>query len=254
MLHVIFSSHLEWKEVWPKLAEYHLLIPDLPCHSKSKNVCRREDFSIQLCSEYVADMIRAHAHDGRAHVVGISSAGGWTALELARKYPEMVKSVFDSGAWPVMGFNAAVQNSPRLIYSGLWALLHSPAGKTNFFKASGLGGDYYNDELFAEIRGNLSSRLAKSGIASGLGYDWLEEVGKTGVRILFMAAGAHDSLSRARKAGQVVSSQGNSEAAVYTLPGAAHAWNLQYPALFAKSIRCWIERSPMPADFEEVPL
>lgn len=199
-------------------------------------------------------MIRTHAHDGRAHVVGISSAGGWTALELARKYPELVNSVFDSGAWPVVGFDAAVQNSPRLIYSGLWALLHSPAGKKNFFKASGLGGEYYNDELFAEIRGNLSARLAKSGIASRLGYDWLGEVGKSGVRILIVAAGAHDNVSRARKAGQVVCSQENGEAVVYTIPGAAHAWNLQQPALFAKSIRCWVERLPMPPEFQALPL
>lgn len=254
MLHVIFSSHLEWKEVWPKLAEYHLLIPDLPCHSRSKNICRREDFSVELCADYVADMIRLHAHDGRAHVVGISSAGGWTALELARKYPEMVNSVFDSGAWPIVGLEAAVQNSPRLVYSGLWALLHSPAGKKNFFKATGLGGEYYNDELFSEIRGNLSSRLAKTGVASGLGYDWLKEVGKSGVRILFVAAGAHDSPSRARKAGQVVCAQENGKAVVYIIPGAAHAWNLQQPALFAKSIRCWVEGSPMPSEFEALPL
>lgn len=229
-------------------------MPDLPCHSRSKRVCRREDFSIERCADHVAEMIRAHAHDGRAHIVGISAGGGRTALQLAMKYPELVKSVFDSGAWPVTGFRLTVEKSPRLMYLGLWTLLHSPAGKTNFFKATGLGGEYYNDELFSEIRGNVSSRLAQANVAVDWDYDILEQIGEAGVRVLFVAAGTHDSPTLARKAGQAVNSQDNGEAYVYTITDAAHAWNLQQPALFAKSIRCWIERQPMPSEFKELSL
>lgn len=86
LLHVLFSCGLEWKQVCPKLSSYHLLVPDLPCHSASRGVCRREDFSLELCADYVADLIRERAHDGRAHLVGMST-GGFVALELARKYP-----------------------------------------------------------------------------------------------------------------------------------------------------------------------
>lgn len=74
MLESSVSSHLEWKHIWPKLAEYHLLIPDLPCHSKSRNVCKKEEYSVGLCANAVADMIREHAHDGRAHIVGVVSS------------------------------------------------------------------------------------------------------------------------------------------------------------------------------------
>lgn len=88
LLHVLFSCGLEWKYVCPKLSSYHLLVPDLPCHSASRDVCRREDFSFEMCADYVADLIRERAHDGRAHLVGVSM-GGFVALELARKYPQV---------------------------------------------------------------------------------------------------------------------------------------------------------------------
>lgn len=255
LLHVLFSSHLEWKEVWPKLTDCHLLVPDLPCHSKSKGACRRDDFSVETCVEHVADMIREHAHDGRAHVVGISSLGGWSTMELARKYPELVRSALVSGAWPLDGYRATIATSPRLVYSGLWSLLHSPAGKKKFFQLSGLSGEYYNDELFHEIKGNCSSRLARAGFAChGWGYDWLGEVGRSGVRMGFVIAGAHDSHLHGLRAGQCIHAQENGDASVYVIPGAAHAWNLQLPALFARSIQCWVNQWPMPTELEELRL
>lgn len=242
--------------MWPKLPEYHLLIPDLPCHSKSKNVCRRDKFSIELCAEHVAAMIRSHAQDGRAHVVGLSSGGGFVAMQLARKYPELLKSLFTSGAWPLTGYRLTVRNSPRLLYSGLWALLHTPAGKKKVFQAARLGGDYYNDEVFEEVKGNMSSHLFKKGVSNTYGCDWMEEVGRAGVRMVIVAAGKGeiDSVHHARKAGQVANSQENGQASVYVVPGAAHAWNLQLPALFAKGIQCWVEQRPMPTEFEALAL
>lgn len=258
MLHVIFSSHLEWKDIWHKLPGYHLLMPDLPCHSQSKDVCRQQDFSVELCTEHVADMIRKHAHDGRAHVVGFLDGGGWTTMELTRRYPELVKSAYVAGAWPLTGIRATIANCPRLTYTGLWALLHSPAGKKMFFAASGLSGEYCNDELLAQIKANMSSRLAKAALGCNgnpdKGYEWLGEVGRAGVRMVFMAGAVHDSIPHARKAGQVINAQERGDASVFVVPGASHAWNLQFPVLFARSVQCWVEGRPMPAEFEALAL
>lgn len=126
----LVSSHLEWKHIWPKLAEYHMLIPDLPCHSKSRNVCKKEEYSVGLCADLVAEMIREHAHDRRAHVVGVGTSG-FIALDIVRRHPDVVTSGFISGAWPQKGMRLTVTNHPRLLYAGLWSILHSRKYRSN---------------------------------------------------------------------------------------------------------------------------
>lgn len=120
----LVSSHLEWQQIWPKLAEYHLLMPDLPCHSKSRNICKKEDYSVGLCADLVADMIREHAHDGKAHLVGIGTSG-FIVLDIVRRHPSVVASGFVSGAWPQKGVRLTVTRHPKLLYAGLWSILHS---------------------------------------------------------------------------------------------------------------------------------
>ena len=124
MPEILVSCHLEWKHIWPKLAEYHLLIPDLPCHSKSRNTCQKQDYSVGLCADLVAEMVRGHAHDGRAHVVGMGTSG-FIVLDIVRRHPEVVASGFVSGAWPQKGARLAIAKHPRLLYAGLWSILHS---------------------------------------------------------------------------------------------------------------------------------
>lgn len=258
LLHVLFSCGLEWKPVLPKLPSYHLLIPDLPCHSRSRDVCRREDFSFELCADHVAELIRTQAHDGRAHLVGVSS-GGFVALEMLRRYPELVagRSALVSGSWPYTGPVRTVASYPRVMYTALWSILHSPG--YFFFKASGLGGEYHNDELLAEIKRNASSRLAKA--ASTLAWDEnrMREVARAGVRVCIVAGGKGiDHLEDARQAAKCMRSESeggeleHSETQAFVIRDAIHSWNLQFPQLFAKGIESWIERRPMPAEFESL--
>ena len=37
--------------------------------------------------------------------------------------------------------------------------------------------------------------------------------------------------------------------AAVLIKGAIHAWNLQFPELFAEGIRTWVEEKPPPQDF-----
>ncbi|PSR75628.1 Alpha/Beta hydrolase protein [Coniella lustricola] len=256
LLHVLFSCSLEWKQVAPKLTEYHLLIPDLPCHSQSKNTARRDDFSPELCVEHVAELIRERAHDGRAHIVGLST-GGVVAHLLTARYPDLVRSVFISGAWPSGGIRAIGTRSPRIIYSALWALLHSPGYL--FFKASGLGGEYQNDELLAEVKRNGSSRLIKGMDLPSFTVDKLQGVAQAGKRICLVAGGkGHDNQGEMAEAARWLREYGieecGGEVAAFVVRDAIHAWNLQSPVVFARGIQCWIEERRMPAEFELVPL
>ena len=99
-LHILFSSHLDWAHIWPKLSEYHLLIPDLPQHSRSRHI---KPFSFALAADLVAQMIRTHAHDGKAHIIGMST-GGFIAMELIRRHPDVVDSALISGAASISDF------------------------------------------------------------------------------------------------------------------------------------------------------
>jgi pimeloyl-ACP methyl ester carboxylesterase len=93
LLHGLMSSHREWAKITPSLSEYHLLIPDLPGHRSSDHL---GPFTLSNASELVARLIRAYAHNSQCHVAGFSG-GGFVAVELANRHPELVQSLFISG-------------------------------------------------------------------------------------------------------------------------------------------------------------
>lgn len=256
-IHVLFSCHLEWKHVWPKLPEYHMLVPDLPCHSRSRHACPRQDFSLGLCADLVAQLIRDHAHDGRAHVVGLST-GGYVAMELIRRHPGVVRDAVVAGAWPLRGRHLTTTRHPRLLYAGLWSILRSPGSV--FFKVSGYSGEYQNPGLLDEIKRNGSSRLAKA--ALGQTADWQDdmmvEVGKRDIRICMVSGGKQDDSEGVREAARILKGQSRGgpgmETLAYNVRDGIHAWNLQLPLVFAKGIQCWIERKNMPKEYEMMPI
>ncbi|KAI2603110.1 alpha/beta-hydrolase [Hypoxylon fragiforme] len=249
MLHVLLSSHLEWAHCWPKLTEYHLLLPDLPQHSRSKHA---GPFSFVVAADLVADMIRAHAHDGRAHVVGLST-GGFITLELIRRHPDVVLSAFVSGATPVNDFWKVVNSSPKITFLGLSAMLYSP--RSLLLKATGWAPEFQNNELLKEVKQNITSRLYTAGCRETA--NWTAEdmaaVGKKDKRIALVAGGKQDNVEGMREMGRIMQAMGvneGKETRVFVVREAIHAWNLQNPLLFAKGVREWIEKGQMPANFE----
>ncbi|KAI1207601.1 alpha/beta-hydrolase [Annulohypoxylon truncatum] len=249
MIHVLLSSHLEWAHCWPQLSEYHLLIPDLPQHSRSKHV---GPFSFVLAADHIARMIREHAHDGRAHVVGLST-GGFVAMELIRRHPDVVLSAFVSNAVPLTEAWKNLSSSPRISYLGLSVLLHSP--KSLLFKATGWAPEFQNDQLLKEIKRNNTSRLYEAGARET--YNWsrddMVEVGKKDIRIALVVGGKQDNVEGTREMGQLLTSLGSKagkESRAFVVKDAIHGWNLQYPVVFARGIRAWIEKHPLPQGFE----
>ncbi|KAI2463928.1 alpha/beta-hydrolase [Annulohypoxylon bovei var. microspora] len=233
----------------PQLSEYHLLIPDLPQHSRSRHV---GPFSFALAADHIAQMIRDHAHDGRAHLVGLST-GGFVAMELIRRHPDVVLSAFVSNAVPVSDAWKSLNSSPKISYLGLSVLLHSP--KSLLFKATGWAPEYQNDELLKEIKRNNTSRLyeARARETNNWTRDSMVEVGKKDVRIALVVGGKQDNVEGTRDMGQLLASlgsKGGKDSRAFMVKDAIHAWNLQHPVLFARGIRAWIEKHPLPQRFE----
>jgi pimeloyl-ACP methyl ester carboxylesterase len=75
-----------WKKQWDAFQDYHLLIPDLPDHGKSKS---EGAIDIQDSAERVATLIREKANGGRAHVVG-HSLGAKIIVQVLASNPELV--------------------------------------------------------------------------------------------------------------------------------------------------------------------
>ncbi|KAI0114619.1 alpha/beta-hydrolase [Hypoxylon sp. NC0597] len=249
MLHVLMSSHLEWAHCWPQLSEYHLLIPDLPQHSRSRHV---GPFSFAFAADLIAEMIRDNAHDGRAHLVGLST-GGFIAMELIRRHPDLVLSAFISNAVPVNDLWKNLNSQPKLAYLGLSVLLHSP--KSILYKATGWAPELQTEELLKEIKRNNTSRLFEAGTreTGSWSREDMAEVGKKDKRIALVVGGKQDNVEGAREMGQLLRSLGSNEgkqSRAFVVKDAIHAWNLQDPVLFARAVRAWIEKMPLPQPCE----
>jgi pimeloyl-ACP methyl ester carboxylesterase len=226
MIHVLFSSHLEWSHSLPKLHEYHLLVPDLPHHSRSRHI---KPFSVALAADLIADMIRKHAHSGRAHLVGIST-GGFIALELVRRYPELVRTAFVSGCSPLNAVWRGMAAHPKVLYVALWGMFRVPSNV--MLKASGWSPELQNDELIKEIRRNATSNLNSAGIKDTANFrqDSVVEIGKKGIRIAVIAAAKNDDVKGVREMGQTLRALNTGdglECCAFVVEDAVHSWNLQ---------------------------
>ena len=73
--------------------EFHCLTPDLPGHGAAVDL----PFTLAGAADRVAELIEREAHGGRAIVVGLS-LGGYVAMDLAARRPELVRGLVISGA------------------------------------------------------------------------------------------------------------------------------------------------------------
>jgi pimeloyl-ACP methyl ester carboxylesterase len=197
-------------------------------------------------------MIRQHAHGGQAHIVGIST-GGFIAQELVRRHPDVVLSVFAAGCCPLKGARILASQYPKILHFGLVALLKSP--NSMFLKVSKWCPDLQNNTLLAEVKRNTGLRLTENGQRDTGAFqdEAVEEIAKLGIRIAMIAAGQHDDIRGHQETAEKYRSLNHGEglrSRAWVVRDAVHAWNLQYPELFARGIKAWIEGWPMPSEFE----
>jgi pimeloyl-ACP methyl ester carboxylesterase len=246
LIHGLFSCNLEWGHVIPYLNDYHLIVPDLPQHSKSKHV---GPWSLELGADTVADLIRNHAHGGQAHVVGLS-LGGFTTMEIIRRHPELVKSAFITGAAPFIPWQIWIADRPSLLHYGLKFVLSSGIYTFSVWKA----GLKEHAELKNEIAANNDWTLvdrAYGGLAKW-GQEAVGEVAAKDKRILAIAGDQGDNVEGMKEMAEKFRQEGSwdgKKSTAYVVKDAIHGWNLQFPELFAQGIQAWVEEKPLPEGF-----
>jgi pimeloyl-ACP methyl ester carboxylesterase len=244
-LHGLLSSHLEWALVTPHLASYRIFALDQNGHSGSRHV---RPVTVPAMTDNVARFIQRHCPGGTAHVVGLS-AGGFVTLDLARRHPSLVQSAFVSGAAPLTGTVAWMVRRP-------WVCWYVVSLFTRWMPAwlyrwlSARRGMKEHEEVRLAMQRNLTWETVREFYPSILDVHWKEVSQITEVPVLVVAGGLDDDAKASKKAVALMTEAGNKRAKAFVVPEGAHAWDLQFPELFAEAIKAWVEGQDPPAGLE----
>ena len=240
-LHGLELSHKEFSQVTPFLcADYPLILVDLPGHSGSAAV----PFSMANAVAALSHLITTKIPGGKAHVVGMS-LGGVVGLELAKRCPQLVLSLFCTGCAPPSGFRRWAMARPRLS-GGLEMALGVFVTESIFWYSLGVKAV---PGLRDEFRKNQSLALVKAGYTAcaATTVDGLADI--EGVRVAIVAGEKRDAVEQTRESGRMLRSK-VPESKAFVVRNAVHLWDLQFPELFANGVRAWIEGEAMPKEFE----
>lgn len=243
LIHGAFSTNEGWDLVIPYLSRtYHLLLPDLPGHGKSADIV---PFSKELSARLTADIICERAGGGKAHVVGMS-LGAHVAIELASKYPEVVKDVFVSGY-------EVFASSPQVMAYGLWTdnRLGSYAPRPLL--------RWLMDDADIKPSANPPSWSLCRSVADALCIKDEQWPSPWPARTLIIAAGKSGILPTAdhphdakRLRDIALEVQGSGDTKAVTHPDLRHPWDRQRPELFAEAVEMWCETGNVVDGFVEL--
>ena len=224
-----------WK---PQIAQlqndYHLLVPDLPEHGHSRDV---KPCTLQNAAVQVVELIRARAHGGRTHVVGLS-LGAQTTIELLSEAPELIDHAVASG--PLM------RPLPGIGATNLMAKMYWPFRNATWLVKWNMKGLGVPEEYFEDFRKDTAALtidgFVRMTLANGnnrvpanlqrVTVPTLLLVGEKELKI--MRESVRDLLA------VMPSAKG------YVVSGAIHNWSLQLPNLFTETVRAWIAEHVLP--------
>jgi pimeloyl-ACP methyl ester carboxylesterase len=251
LIHGIFNSHQEFRDVCPHLEkDFYIILVDLPGHSKSRTP-KLNEYSVPQIASELAALIRSVS--GKAHVAGVSY-GGFIGLELARSHPDVVESLFESGGAPFGFKERNIVCDPCKVYG----LMNMGMGLPDclYYLLQAKDGVSKDETLRAESKANFSMQLIKNGFGSCLKITMksIEEI--KGVRVLAIAGGQQDNVDMTQQMGRAFHISSGSKdkcgSKAVVVRKAVHAWDMQFPELFASGIKAWVAGTALPREFEEL--
>ncbi|MEP7357215.1 MAG: alpha/beta hydrolase [Anaerolineales bacterium] len=224
-------------------ADYHCLVPDLPGHGQSE-LSGPDPFAITDAARQVARLIHERAHDGRAHLVGLS-LGAQVGVAVMAVAARLVDRAILSGASvvplpgsdliePMLWLYAPFKNLPALIRANQRSLGVPPE---------------YAAEFAADTRRTSISTLAQIMRAS-LRFEVPPGLTRLKNPTLVLV-GEKEPRSQRRSARRLAASMAGASA--YLVRGMIHNWPLAAPALFNQTVHAWLEDQPLPPELGPVP-
>jgi pimeloyl-ACP methyl ester carboxylesterase len=243
-----------WDEQVAYFSGYHCIVPDLPAHGKSAGIPLT---SVADMADMLAGVIRERAHGGRAQMVGLS-LGAQITVALLSRAPELVEhAVVSSALLRDMGMDWLY--SPGMIrFLFRWGFEPFKNSRRYIELNMRLKPTIpmkYVDKVFEDNRANSVDTFTAL-MAANQAFLLPPDLEKVQAQVLaccgrkefkVMRQSAMDlaaSLPHARAI--LVDPQGK-------LPmGCEHAWNLNLPDLFNRTVKAWIEDQPLPDEFGTV--
>lgn len=214
-----------WGPQQSAFSDRAVLTPDLPGY-----LSRREEpwGSLAEVADRIATTLRSEGHD-TVDVVGLS-LGGITALHLAARHPDLVASVFVTGAsvlpypWPMRAANRAslLLWDRRFFWSGIARQFGLSPAETNRFV----------DSCPPIVRAKAAQQLHE--VSGGL------RAPLSAITAPLMAVAGEREPRYFRDCLRAIGAA-LPQAALGVAPGMHHAWNGQDAALFNRILRTWLD-------------
>ncbi|WP_424357349.1 alpha/beta fold hydrolase [Methanocella sp. MCL-LM] len=229
-----------WDNILRLMQDYHCIVPDLPDHGGSRG---ESPFAHEKAAALIAETIKARAHGGKAHVVGVS-LGAQVLLELLAAFPEVV--------------DHAVVNSPELRpVPGSGLMLHPllfdptvkltiPLARNKSFARLQARSYHLPEDMFEayfedtrQTRGEVLARILRANMT----YKLPAALKEVNVPVLALVGGKEYGMMKA-SARDVAATLPNGRG--YVVPGVGHTFSFEKPELYARLVRDWINDRPLP--------
>lgn len=221
-----------WNKQVESFSDYHCIVPDLPEHGKSAEI---KPFTMKGAAEMIINIIKNHAHDGKAHLVGLS-LGGQIAVQILNMAPEVVDRALISGTMV-----REYYGPKTLKLMNLWLRIYIPFRNTNFFikhamKCNGASAEYF-DEFKADMK-TLTLSCLKNIYRENALFRISGNLCKVKNPVLITVA-EKEMKFVGESAKDLTKCLSNSEG--YMVPNVVHNWALGAPELFNSVSRTWIK-------------
>ena len=212
--------------------DYHCIIPDLPEHGQSIDV---KPFTITDSAERITNIILDHAHNGRAHLVGIS-LGAQIILQILSTTPNVVDRAIISGT--LMRTIPQTETILKLLDHAI--KVYTPVKDTDFFIKANMRTYNMPKHLFDNFKEStqlINHDALERILTENMLFKQPDGLEKVETPVLVMT-GEKDYKIIKESACDLIKTLQISKG--YMAPKLGHLWNLESPDLFNKVLRSWI--------------
>lgn len=236
-LHGAMLAHWMWDEPIGRLPQYHHLAVDLPGHAASNQT---PFVSITDAAKQIDELIQMKAHNGKAHLVGLS-LGGYIVVEVIRQMPEAVDKAIVSGITVLPIANLGFYN---MLMPVMATVLKWPFVAKMNAKALKMPDSVLTKYIETTKQTQRSAILTTSRDVAN--FRLSDELYSRQHPILSVAGtNEHPTVQASVKeiASQLSHAQG------FLVPDVGHGWSAEAPALFAEMVASWFENQNVPQSF-----